>query len=133
MSLKQESDNRGELERLHASDSDKSLCQRLNLWPSPLHPRRSQLTLNRIYQNTVFLQPAGNGPISGGASKSRKEQAAKARTPIMRARSPRLPTLRARRRPVRPPSGPAVFQGMPPQTPPRRSLATIESTHASGD
>jgi hypothetical protein len=88
MSLNRETGGRGKLKRVHATASDESVYQRLNLWPSPLHPRRSQLNLNRIYQNTVFLQPAGNGPISERASKTRKEPAPKARTPIMRARSP---------------------------------------------
>ena len=95
MSLNQETDNRDEVECLYARGSDKNVYQRLNLWPSPLHPRRSQLNLNRIYRNTFIVQFAGDGPISEGASKTRKEQAAKARTPIMRARSPasRLPGL----------------------------------------
>lgn len=119
MSLNQETDNRDELECLYARGSDKNVYQRLNLWPSPLLPRRSQLNLNRIYRNTFIVQFAGDGPISEGASKTRKEQAAKARTPIMRARSPRLPPPRARLRPVRPPNGPAAFQRMPPRTPPR--------------
>jgi hypothetical protein len=117
MSLNQETDNRDELECLYARGSDKN--QRLNLWPSPLHPRRSQLNLNRIYRNTVFVQLAGDGPNSEGASKTRKEQAAKARTSTMRARSPasRLPGLACGR--SVPPNGPAAFQRMPLQTPPR--------------